>query len=135
DPPRHRERVRGARSAIGPDVELFVDANGAYTRALAAALAGSFAEESVTWFEEPVTSDDRDGLHALRSRLPAGMRVAAGEYGYDAQYFRRMLAAGSVDVLQADATRCGGVSGFLQASALCDAFGAPLSAHTAPSLH
>jgi L-alanine-DL-glutamate epimerase-like enolase superfamily enzyme len=46
-----------------------------------------------------------------------------------------MLEAGAVDVLQADATRCAGITGFLQVGALCDAFGMPLSAHTAPSLH
>src|SRR5690349_10483736 len=63
------------------------------------------------------------------------MEIAAGEYGYDAGYFRRMLESGAVDVLQADATRCAGVTGFLQAAALCVAFGLPLSAHTAPSLH
>jgi L-alanine-DL-glutamate epimerase-like enolase superfamily enzyme len=63
------------------------------------------------------------------------MVVTAGEYGHDPVYFRRMLAAGSVDVLQVDATRCGGVSGFLAADALCRAFGVPLSAHTSPTLH
>jgi L-alanine-DL-glutamate epimerase-like enolase superfamily enzyme len=63
------------------------------------------------------------------------MEIAAGEYGYDAIYFRRMLEAGAVDVLQADATRCAGITGFLQAAALCDAFQTPLSAHTAPTLH
>jgi L-alanine-DL-glutamate epimerase-like enolase superfamily enzyme len=46
-----------------------------------------------------------------------------------------MLDAGAIDVLQADATRCGGVSGFLQAAALCEAYGVPLSSHCAPSLH
>jgi L-alanine-DL-glutamate epimerase-like enolase superfamily enzyme len=46
-----------------------------------------------------------------------------------------MLEAGSVDVLQADATRCGGLTGFLRAGVLADAFGLPLSAHTAPSVH
>jgi L-alanine-DL-glutamate epimerase-like enolase superfamily enzyme len=132
---RDAERVAAARAAVGPEVDLFVDANGAYTRSEALRLAGHFAEHHVSWFEEPVSSDDLTGLAALRERLPAGMRVAAGEYGYDAEYFRRMLAADSVDVLQADATRCGGVSGFLQAAALCDAFATPLSAHTAPSLH
>jgi L-alanine-DL-glutamate epimerase-like enolase superfamily enzyme len=63
------------------------------------------------------------------------MAIAAGEYGDRAVYFRRMLAAGAVDVLQADATRCGGITGFLEADALCDAWNVPLSAHTAPSLH
>jgi L-alanine-DL-glutamate epimerase-like enolase superfamily enzyme len=63
------------------------------------------------------------------------MLIAAGEYGYDAFYFRRMLEAKAVDVLQADATRCAGVTGFMQVATLCDAFQTPLSAHTAPSIH
>ena len=63
------------------------------------------------------------------------MDIAAGEYGYDLYYFRRMLERGTVDVLQADATRCAGITGFLQVAALCDAFNIPLSAHTAAALH
>ncbi len=129
------ERVRLARTAIGPNVRLFVDANGAYTRKEALALADVFVEQGVSWFEEPVSSDDLAGLRLLRDRAPAGMQIAAGEYGYDAFYFRRMLEHESVDVLQADATRCGGVTGFLQAAALCDARSMPLSAHCGPALH
>jgi L-alanine-DL-glutamate epimerase-like enolase superfamily enzyme len=128
-------RVRDARRAIGPDVGLFVDANGAYAPKQALALAGEFARYAVNWFEEPVPADDLDGLRLLRERAPAGMEIAAGEYGYDARYFRRLLQAGAVDVLQADATRCLGITGFLAAGALADAFGVPLSAHTAPALH
>jgi L-alanine-DL-glutamate epimerase-like enolase superfamily enzyme len=135
DPARDTARVRAARRAVGPDVELFVDANGAYARKDALRHAEAFAAERVTWFEEPVSSDDIKGLHVVRDRAPAGMAVAAGEYGYDLAYFRRMLAAGAVDVLQADATRCAGITGFLQAGALSEAFGVPLSAHTAPALH
>ncbi len=130
-----RTRVAVAREAVGPDVELFVDANGAYTRKVALAQAAAFADHGVTWFEEPVSSDDLDGLRLLRDRAPAGMAIAAGEYGYDVAYFQRMLDAGAVDVLQADATRCGGVSGFLAAGALCQARSLPLSAHTSPSIH
>jgi L-alanine-DL-glutamate epimerase-like enolase superfamily enzyme len=89
----------------------------------------------VSWFEEPVSSDDLDGLRLMRDRAPASIEIAAGEYGYDLVYFRRMLEAGAVDVLQADATRCAGITGLLQVGALCDAFEIPLSAHTAPSLH
>jgi L-alanine-DL-glutamate epimerase-like enolase superfamily enzyme len=129
------DRVRSARQAIGPATELFVDANGAYSRKQALAEAESFVEHGVTWFEEPVSSDDLDGLRLLRDKMPPPIDVAAGEYGYDPIYFRRMLAAGAVDVLQADATRCGGVTGFLQAGALCDAWNLPLSAHTAPTVH
>jgi L-alanine-DL-glutamate epimerase-like enolase superfamily enzyme len=128
-------RVHAARAAIGDRAQLFVDANGAYTRKQALALALRFAEDDVRWFEEPVSSDDLDGLRLIRDRAPAGMDIAAGEYGFDPFYFRRMLDAGAVDVLQADATRCGGVSGFLAAHALCDARGLPLSAHCAPALH
>jgi L-alanine-DL-glutamate epimerase-like enolase superfamily enzyme len=136
---RHSEddvrRVRIARDAIGRDADLFVDANGAYSRKQALAMAEAFAELGVIWFEEPVSSDDLDGLRLLRDRAPAGMDIAAGEYGYDLFYFRRMLDAGAVDVLQADATRCGGITGYLGAGLLCEARGMPLSAHCAPSLH
>jgi L-alanine-DL-glutamate epimerase-like enolase superfamily enzyme len=128
-------RVRLAREAVGEGVELFVDANGAYSRKQALAFAKEFAGLGVTWFEEPVSSDDLDGLRLVRDRGPAGMDVAAGEYGYQPLYFRRMLEAGAVDVLQADATRCGGVTGFLKAADLCEAFGLPFSAHCAPALH
>jgi len=129
------DRVTAARDAIGDAVELFVDANGAYSQPMALRQAQAFAEEDVRWFEEPVSSDDLDGLRLLRERRPASMAIAAGEYGYDAYYFRRMLAAGAVDTLQADATRCGGVTGFLDAAAIADAFGVPFSSHCAPALH
>jgi L-alanine-DL-glutamate epimerase-like enolase superfamily enzyme len=135
DPAADRERVRAAREAIGPYVELFVDANGAYTRKQALAQAEYFAGYGVQWFEEPVSSDDLAGLRLLRDRAPAGIDIAAGEYGYDLWYFRRMLEAGAVDVLQADASRCAGITGIMHAAALCQAHGLPLSAHCAPSLH
>jgi L-alanine-DL-glutamate epimerase-like enolase superfamily enzyme len=134
-PDEDLRRVRCAREAIGPDAALFVDANGAYDRKQALAFAAAFAESGATWFEEPVSSDDLEGLRLLRDRAPSGLDIAAGEYGYDLFYFRRMLAAGAVDVLQADATRCGGITGFLRAAALADAWGLPLSAHTAPGVH
>ncbi len=130
-----RVRVQLARQAIGPDAELFVDANGAYERKLALNQAEAFVTAGVTWFEEPVSSADLEGLRLIRDRAPAGIEIAAGEYGYTADYFRKMLAAGAVDVLQADATRCGGITGFLQAAALCTAHHVDLSAHTAPALH
>jgi L-alanine-DL-glutamate epimerase-like enolase superfamily enzyme len=129
------KRVRIARDAIGPDTELFVDANGAYTARQALAQADHFSEASVTWFEEPVSSDDLEGLTVVREHAPRGMEITAGEYGYDLYYFRRMVEAGAVDVLQADATRCAGITGFMQAAALCDAYNMPLSSHTAATVH
>jgi L-alanine-DL-glutamate epimerase-like enolase superfamily enzyme len=129
-------RAGVVRKAIGDGVELFVDANGGYSRKQALAMGKRFAEElGVSWFEEPRSSDDLAGLRLLRDRGPAGMDIAAGEYGDTAGYFKRMLAAGAVDCLQADVTRCGGYTGFLKVAALCEAFEMPLSAHCAPQLH
>jgi L-alanine-DL-glutamate epimerase-like enolase superfamily enzyme len=127
-------RVHVPREAIGTKVQLFVD-TGAYTRKQALYQAHWFMEDDVTSFEEPVSADDLDGLRMIRDEGPSGMNIAAGEYGYDSWYFRRMLSAGAVEVLQADATRCAGVTGFLVADALCESWCMPLSAHTSPSIH
>jgi L-alanine-DL-glutamate epimerase-like enolase superfamily enzyme len=134
EPGADERRVRVARKAIGNEAALFVDANGACAPQQARALAEKFSEQNVTWFEEPVTSDNLDGLRFLRGCVPAGMEIAAGEYNYDCIQARRMLEARAVDVLQADATRCG-ITGFLQMAWLCDSFETPLSAHTAPAVH
>lgn len=135
DPKADARRVGAAREAIDPETQLFVDANGAYSRKQALAQAELFEVMNVSWFEEPVSSDDLDGLRLLRDHAPAGMDIAAGEYGYEPGYFLHMLSARAVDVLQADATRCGGITGFLQVAALCQAYRLPLSAHTAPAVH
>ncbi len=134
-PEQDPHRVKIARAAIGPDVKLFTDANGAYSVKQALQLADDFREQGVSWFEEPVTSDNLPELRQVRFGSPAGFDIAAGEYGYTAWYFKRMLDAGSVDVLQADATRCQGMSGFLEVAALCWAHNIPLSAHCGPSQH
>ncbi len=134
-PERDPDRVKVAKEAIG-DRALFVDANGAYHVKQALALARTFSDDAdVRWFEEPVSSDDLAGLVYVRARAPARMEIAAGEYGYDTDYFRTMLSAGAVDVQQADATRCGGYTGFLQVGALCEAHHIDLSGHCGPSLH
>jgi L-alanine-DL-glutamate epimerase-like enolase superfamily enzyme len=135
-PDQDPERVRVARAAIGPDAELFVDANGAYSVKQALALGEQFvADADVSWYEEPVSSDDLDGLRLVRERAPLPMEVAAGEYGYDAGYFERMLAAGAVDVLQADVTRCAGITELLRIGALCRARNVPISLHCGPAIH
>lgn len=129
------KRIDVARKAIGPDTKLYVDANGAYTPRQALAQMEMLAGRDVRWFEEPVTSDDRAGLRFVREHAAPRIDIAAGEYGYTPFYFREMLEDRAVDVLQADITRCGGVTGFMQAAALCQAFSVPLSGHTAPALH
>jgi L-alanine-DL-glutamate epimerase-like enolase superfamily enzyme len=135
DPQRDLARVAVAREAVGSKVELFVDANGAYQRKQALAFAERFAELGVTWFEEPVVRTDVPGLRLLRDRAPAGLEIAGGEYGYEPSDFRRFLEAQALDVVQADATRCGGVTGFLRNASLIESHDLPMSAHTAPALH
>jgi len=130
---RDLARVRAARHVIGPEAELYVDANGAYTRKQAVRVGRALAELGVGWFEEPVSSDDLTGLRLVRDALVCD--VAAGEYGYDLPYFARMISAGAVDCLQADATRCGGLTEFLRAAALAQAHGLEISAHCAPHVH
>jgi L-alanine-DL-glutamate epimerase-like enolase superfamily enzyme len=136
EPKRDLDRVAVAREAIGEETELYVDANGALSRKQALWFAVEYAKRfDVRWFEEPVSSDDLEGLRLIRDRAPEGMDIAAGEYGYMLPYFERMLEARAVDCLQADVTRCEGISGFLRVAALCQARSLQLSAHCGPSIH
>lgn len=135
-PSEDPSRVKAARQAIGPNTALFVDANGAYERKQALELAARFRDEfDVSWLEEPVSSDDLEGLKLIHDGGPDGMAIAAGEYGYDVSYFERMLDAGAVDVLQADVTRCAGITELLRVDALCRARSIPLSLHCGPAIH
>jgi L-alanine-DL-glutamate epimerase-like enolase superfamily enzyme len=134
-PGKDVERVKNARQSINKETEIFVDANGAYTVKQALEKAERFAEYNVTWFEEPVTSDNLSGLEFICDHAPAKMNIAAGEYGYNLPYFKQMVSANAVNVLQADATRCGGITNFLKAGHLAEAFHIPFSSHCAPALH
>ncbi|MBL1084392.1 mandelate racemase [Streptomyces actinomycinicus] len=130
---RDLERVARARATVGDGTELYVDANGGYTGGQAVRVAGRLAGHGVTWFEEPVSSDHLTTLADVRGRVP--MDVTAGEYGYTLPYFEHMLAAGAVDCLQADVTRCGGITVWLRAAALAHARGTDVSGHCAPHAH
>jgi len=134
EPARDPHRVTVAREAIG-ERELFVDANGALSAKEALRFVRECPEASLRWFEEPVSSDDVAGLHLIRERLPAGIDVAAGEYIYTLDGAEHLLAGDAVDVLQADVTRCGGITGFLAIGWLCESRHIDLSGHCAPSLH
>ncbi len=132
-PERDLSRVELVRGLVGAGHEVFVDANGAYTVGQAIRLGRRFDDLGVSWFEEPVSSDDLAGLREVRHGIIAD--VAAGEYGYDLAYFERMVSAGAVDCLQIDVTRCGGITDFLRAAAVAAAHGLAVSAHCAPHLH
>jgi L-alanine-DL-glutamate epimerase-like enolase superfamily enzyme len=128
---RDLARVAHARRVSGPGAELYVDANGAYSRKQAVRVAARMAEHDVSWFEEPVSSDDLDGLRAVRAAVAPD--VTAGEYGYDLPYFQRMCDA--VDCLQADVSRCGGITEWVRVAALAAAHNLDISSHCAPYLH
>jgi L-alanine-DL-glutamate epimerase-like enolase superfamily enzyme len=134
-PDQDPARLAAVRRAIGDETDLLTDANGAYSRKKALYWAGRFAEEfGVIWLEEPVSSDDVAGLAMVRRSGPPGLDVAAGEYGFVLTDFARWLDAGAVDCLQADVTRCGGITGLLQVAGLAAAHQIDLSAHCAPAL-
>lgn len=127
------DRVQAARSAIGLDAELYVDANGGYTVRQALSMAELLVDYDVTIYEEPVHHRDLNGLRRVRDHLPRCMVLACGEYGFNIHYFKQMIESGAVDLLQADVTRCG-VSGFLKTSVLCEAHFLPLASHCAPAM-
>ncbi|UXY30835.1 enolase C-terminal domain-like protein [Streptomyces sp. HUAS TT20] len=130
---RDQRRVARARAVIGDSAELYVDANGGYGAKQAVRMGRALADEGVTWFEEPVSSDHPGTLAAIRDQVP--QEVTAGEYGYTLPYFAHLLAAGAVDCLQADVTRCGGITVWLRAAALAEAHGIDISGHCAPHAH
>ena len=130
---RDLERVALAREVVGPDAELYVDANGGYTSGQAVRVGRALADYGVTWFEEPVSSQDIPGLAAIRRQVLPD--VTAGEYSWTLADSARLLDAAAVDCLQADVTRWGGITGFLQAAALAAAHNVQISGHCAPNLH
>jgi L-alanine-DL-glutamate epimerase-like enolase superfamily enzyme len=135
DPDDDPARLDAVREAIGEEVELFADANGAYGPKQGLDWAFRLALQwRVCWFEEPVSSDDLDGLALVRSRGPGGLDVAAGEYGFVGRDFRDWLEHCCVDCMQVDVTRCGGITGLLEVAGLCDTWGIELSGHCAPAL-
>ncbi len=134
-PDRDAERLAACRAAAGDSTVLMTDANGALTRKEALYWAWRFREEwNVAWLEEPVSSMDREGLRLLRDQGPPGLDIAAGEYGWVLRDFADLLEAGAVDCLQADVTRCGGITGLLQVTGLAAAHAIDLSAHCAPAI-
>jgi L-alanine-DL-glutamate epimerase-like enolase superfamily enzyme len=132
EPEEDPARVRVARDAIGENVELFVDANGAYARKQALYWAEAFAEGGISYLEEPVSSEDHEGLRLVRDRGPGGLTIAAGEYEWTLPQLAAL--AGCVDVLQADVTRCGGVTNLLRVDGICKGRQIPFSAHCAPAV-
>ena len=131
----HRDLARAelAREVIGPEAELYVDANGGYSAGQAIRVADELSAAGVSWFEEPVSSQDLAGLAAVRQQVRPD--VAAGEYSWSLADSARLIEAGAVDCLQLDVTRCGGITEFVRGAALAAAHNLQVSGHCAPNLH
>jgi L-alanine-DL-glutamate epimerase-like enolase superfamily enzyme len=120
-------RVRAARKALGPGIELMVDAHGTYTVAEARRFAAMVGEADLAWFEEPVSADDRAGLAEFRASTH--IPVAVGESECTRFDFRDLAVARAADILQPDPAFCGGITEAMRIAAIASAFNLRLAPH------
>jgi L-alanine-DL-glutamate epimerase-like enolase superfamily enzyme len=120
-------RVKAARAALGPDVELMVDAHGTYTVADAKRFIHLVADCDLAWFEEPVIADDKPGMAEVRAC--GAVPIAAGESEATRFAFRDLALLKSADIFQPDPAFCGGITEAMRIGALASAFNLRLSPH------
>ncbi|GGW45708.1 L-fuconate dehydratase [Streptomyces caelestis] len=121
-------RCRVARSVIGPDIRMAVDANQRWDVDEAIRWTEALAEFDPYWIEEPTSPDDILGHAAIR-RAVAPVKVATGEHVHNRIVFKQLLQAGALDVVQIDAARVGGVPENLAILLLAAKFGVPVCPH------
>ncbi|MFD9402537.1 L-fuconate dehydratase [Streptomyces sp. NPDC060011] len=121
-------RCRVARAVVGPDIRIAIDANQRWNVDEAIDWTRALAEFEPYWIEEPTSPDDILGHAAVRSAV-APVKVATGEHVQNRIVFKQLLQAGSVDVLQIDAARVGGVNENLAILLLAAKFGIPVCPH------
>jgi L-alanine-DL-glutamate epimerase-like enolase superfamily enzyme len=120
-------RVRAARQALGPDIELMVDAHGTYTVAEAKRFIHLVANENLAWFEEPVIADDKAGMAEVRASGP--IPVAAGESEATRFAFRDLAVLKAADIFQPDPAFCGGITEAMRIASLASAFNLRFAPH------
>ncbi len=120
-------RVRAAREALGPDIEIAVDAHGTYTVGEAKRFGHLVRDLDLAWFEEPVIADDKPGMAELRAF--ATMPIAAGECEATRFAFRDLAMGACVDIFQPDPAFCGGITEAMRISALASAFNLRFAPH------
>lgn len=121
-------RCRTARSVIGPDIRMAIDANQRWNVGEAIEWTKALAEFDPYWVEEPTSPDDVLGHAAIR-RAVAPVKVATGEHVQNRIIFKQLLQAGAIDILQIDAARVGGVNENLAILLLAAKFGVPVCPH------
>lgn len=129
------ERVRAVRQAIGPDVDLMVDANQRFTVEHAIRLGRKLEGMNITWFEEPVPAYDLEGSARVAAALD--LPIASGENVYTRYGFSRMLEMKAADILMPDLIRVGGVTELLKMAHMAEAYDVPVTPHLFPeeSMH
>lgn len=125
---RDIETVRAIRDAVGDDVSLMLDANGAYSLAEASRLVRALSDADITWLEEPFPPDDVPGYRALAQTSP--IPLAAGESEFSIFGFRDLVTTNAIQYAQPDIARCGGFTGALQVLNLCYAYNINVCPHT-----
>jgi L-fuconate dehydratase len=121
-------RLRLARTVVGPDIRIALDANQAWGVDQAIEWLAPLAEFDPYWIEEPTSPDDVLGHAAIR-RAVAPIKVATGEHTHNAVMFKQLLQAGAIDILQLDASRVAGVTENIAILLLAAKFGVPVCPH------
>jgi len=121
------ERARALRAALGPDVKLLADVNQGWDEATAIRTGRALEEIGLFWLEEPLPYEDLEGAARVAAALDTP--IASGETEYGWVGMKRYLDARAADILMPDLQRMGGVTGYLRAVDLCDAYHTPVSSH------
>jgi L-alanine-DL-glutamate epimerase-like enolase superfamily enzyme len=121
------ERVQAARAALGPRIDIMVDAHGTFTVGEAKRFAHHVRDCDLAWFEEPVTADDKTGIAEVRAAC--SIPIACGESEYTRFGFRDLIDKRAADILQPDPATAGGVSELMRISALAAAYNLRLAPH------
>ncbi len=127
NPAEDIERVRRLREAIGPDIRLLADVNQGWDEPTAIRVGRELEALDLYWLEEPLPYEDLEGCARVSAALT--MRVATGETDYGSLGMKRHLDLRAADVLMPDLQRMGGVTEFMKAAALCEAYHQPVSSH------
>jgi galactonate dehydratase len=121
--------IAGIRDAVGPDIEVLVDAHALYNVPTAVRLANRLAPYAITWFEEPCPPESYDALEQVRSQVPT--RISVGERLYTRFEFLPVLVRHLTDYVMPDVTWTGGISELKKIATLAEIFYIPISPHDA----
>lgn len=133
DPMEDLTRLTAVRGAIGPNIDLMVDANQSFTFAEAKRRAHLFEPLNLFWFEEPLPAEDMSGHVQLAAST--SMPIAVGESIYSLSHFREYLASGACGIVQVDVARIGGITPWLKTAHLAESFNVKVAPHFLMELH